>query len=243
MILQRKEWRYGTSIKNRDYLSQDQTFDALVDELSALLQDMDGSKIKFVIEPKDGKYKAADPLLKLLQCKRPAWWIPLNERALDKFFNGKMGIRAQYYVSPYRGRKKNQYILSKLTEDLIQAASDEVLSKGGVDKGFLRASLSQPSAKAWISEKNINGEKIIRAGGQFDDESIQNDWLDIARDVVNGLHNDEYQLYYAAVNGIQAPVPDQLEIKGAWLTNFKLLEYVTPDKRDRDCQICMFGFS
>ena len=243
MILQRKEWRYGTNIKNRDYLSQDQAFDALVDELSALVHDADESKIKFVIEPKDGKYKDNDPLLKHLKCKRPAWWIQLNERVLDKFFNGKMGIRAQYYVSPYHGRKKNQYLLSKLTKDLIQAAPDEVLRKGGVDTDFLRTSLSQPSAKAWISEKNVKCEKIIRAGGRFDDESIQNDWLDIAMDVKNGIYNDEYQLYYAAVNGVQAPVPDQLEIKGAWLTDPKLLEYVTPDKRDRDCQICMFGFS
>ena len=243
MIFQRKEWRYGSNIKNRDYLSQDQTFDALADELSALVQDTDESKIKFIIEPKDGKYKDSDPMLKLLQCKRPAWWIQLNERVLDKFFNGKMGIRAQYYVSPYYGRKKNQYLLSKLTKDLIQVAPDEALREGGVDTDFLRTSLSQPSGKVWISEKNINGEKIIRASDQFDDESIQNDWLDIARDVNKGLYNDEYQLYYAAVNGVQAPVPDQLEIKGAWLTDPKLLEYVTTDKRDRDCQICMFGFS
>lgn len=62
-------------------------------------------------------------------------------------------------------------------------------------------------------------------------------------DVKSGIYNDEYQLYYAAVNGVHAPVPDQLEIKGAWLTSTRQLEYVTPPKRDRDCQIFMFGFS
>ena len=116
------------------------------------------------------------------------------------------------------------------------------IHKNNVDSDFLRTSLSQSSAKAWVSEKNLKGEKIVRAGGQCDDESIQNDWLDIAKDVRNGVYNDEYQLYYAAVNGVQAPIPDQLEIKGAWLTGPKLHEYVTPDKRDRHCQIFMFGF-
>ena len=200
-MFQRKEWRYGTNIKNRDYLSQGQSFEDLAEELSAGLPDR--TKIKFVVEPKDGKHKDNDPLLKVLQCKRPAWWVQLDERILDKFFNGRMGIRAQYYVSPYHGQKKNQYLLSKLMDDLIRMVPEEDLRKNGVKTGFLKASLSQPSAKAWISEKNLRGKKIIRAGGQFDDESIQNDWLDIARDVKNGVYNDECQLYYAAVNGIQ----------------------------------------
>jgi len=243
VIFQRKEWRYGTNVKNRDYLSQGETFEDLAEEISALLRIADQSKIRFVIQPKDGKHKDDDPLLKILKCKRPAWWIQLDQKVLDKFFNGRMGIRAQYYVSPYHGKKMNQYFLSKLLDDLIQKVPKNELKKHGVDAAFLRTSLSQSSAKAWISETNLKGEKIIRAGGHFDDESIQNDWLDIARDVKNGIYNDEYQLYYAAVNGVQTPVPDQLEIKGAWLTGTKQLEYVTPDKRDRHCQIFMFGFS
>lgn len=242
-MFRRKEWHYGTNIKNRDYLCRDQSFSNLVEELSVGLRNTDRTKIKFLIEPKDGKYKDDDPLLKVLQCKRPAWWIQLDETVLDKFFNGRMGIRAQYYVSPYHGQKKNQYLLAKLMDGLIRMAPEECLRKSGVDTEFLRRSLSQPSAKAWISERNLKGEKIIRAGGQFDDQSIQNDWLDIAKDVTKGVYNDDYQLYYAAVNGVQAPIPDQLEIKGAWLTVTKQMEYVTRAKMDRDCQIFMFGFS
>ena len=243
MIFQRKGWRYGANIKNRDYLSERGTFEDLVEEIRALLRITDSSKIKFAIQPKDEKYKDDDPLLKILQCKRPAWWIQLDQTVLDKFFNGMVGIRAQYYVSPYHGQKMNQYLLSKLLEDLIQIAPKQELQQHGVDAGFLEMSLSQSSAKAWISENNLKGEKIILAGGPFDDESIQNDWLDMARDVKNGVYNDECQLYYAAVNGVQAPVPDQLEIKGAWLTGTKRLEYVTPGKRDRHLQVFMFGFS
>lgn len=243
MIFQRKGWRYGTNVKNRDYLSQGETFEDLAEEICALLRIADQSKIRFVIQTKDGKYKDNDPLLKILECKRPAWWVQLDQKVLDKFFNGRMGIRAQYYVSPYHGQKMNQYFLSKLLGDLIQKAPENELKKYGVDIGFLRASLFRSSAKAWICETNLKGEKIIRAGSQFDDESIQNDWLDIARGVKSGIYNDEYQLYYAALNGVQAPLPDQLEIKGAWLTGTKQLEYVTQAKRDRHCQIFMFGFS
>lgn len=150
-----------------------------------------------------------------------------------------MGIRAQYYVSPYYGQKKNRLLISTLMDSLVS------MPRNGVDRSFLCLSLSQSSAKAWISEKNLNGDKIIRAGDlMLDEQSIQNDWLDIARDVKNGVYGGEdYQLYCAAINGVRAPIPDQLEIKGAWLTKSNRVEYVTPDKRDRDCQIFMFGFS
>lgn len=214
-IFRRKEWSYGTNVRDREYLNQEEPFEALVEELSASLANANSSNTRILIEPKNGKYSDKDALLKVLNCKRPIWWIQLDERVLDKSFNGRMGIRAQYYVSPYHGQKKNQYLLSKLMDGLIRMVPEECLRKNDVDTGFLSRSLSQSSAKAWISEKNLKGEKIIRAGGQFDDQSIQNDWLDIAKDVKNGVYNDEYQLYYAAVNGVQAPIPDQLEIKGA----------------------------
>lgn len=50
-------------------------------------------------------------------------------------------------------------------------------------------------------------------------------------------------LFARSLCGIQAPIPDRLEIKGAWLTEEGNSEYVTPDKRDRDTQLFMFGFS
>jgi hypothetical protein len=219
-IFRRKEWSYGSNIQNREYLSRDESFETLVEELSAGLRKADSSSVRFLIEPKNGKYSDEDPLLKVLKCKRPIWWIQLDERILDKFFNSRMGIRAQYYVNTYHGQKKNRHLISQLTDSLIRTAPEEYLRQAGVDQSFLRKSLSQSSAKAWISEKNVKGKKIIRAGNQtLDDQSIQNDWLDIAKDVKKGVYGgDDYQLYCAAVNGVQAPIPDQLEIKGAWLT-------------------------
>ena len=76
------------------------------------------------------------------------------------------------------------------------------------------------------------------------EEELQNDWLDLARAVKAGeVGNNHFQLYSAVLNGVRAPIADQLEIKGAWITREDRGDYVTPDKRDRDTQVFMFGFT
>jgi len=241
-MLLRQPWTFGTNIKDRDYLFRDQPFETLAEELSAAVRAVGRPSTKFLIEPKQGQYGDHDPLLKELKCTRPAWWVRLDRPLLDTFFNGISGIRAQYYMDPYRGRRQNLLLISVLTDELIQIAAAKEPS---VDIAFMRRSLAQPSAKVWISEKDIHGKKIIRASDLgLDEESIQNDWLDTARRVKSGAYpGEDYRLYSAALSGVRAPIPDQLEIKGAWITGAKKREYVTPDKRDRDCQIFMFGFS
>jgi hypothetical protein len=97
----------------------------------------------------------------------------------------------------------------------------------------------------WISEKTLDGQKIIRASDlSLTEEEIQNDWLDLARSVKAGdIGSDQFQLYSAALNGVRAPIADRLEVKGAWITSKDRRDYVTPDKRDRDTQVFMFGFT
>jgi len=241
-MFRRKDWTYGNNIRDREYLNCGESFDELVEQLCAAVRAVRNSQTRFVVEPKGGKYGQDDPLLKRLECRRPAWWIQLDGPLLDRFFNGLMGIRAQYYASPYHGRRKNQLLISKLADQLIRLASS---IEPSVEKDFLRLSLDQPSAKVWISEKDVGGNKIIRASDlKLDEESIQNDWLDLAREVQNGAYGTEnYQLYCAAINGVRAPIPDQLEVKGAWLTGADQREYVTPDKRDRGIEIASYSCS
>src|SRR6267154_3017809 len=144
-----------------------------------------------------------------------------------------MGIRAQYYVSSYHGLLANQMLLSALVDPLVELAA---AIEPTIDRKLLRLSLSQPSAKAWISERDLAGKKIIHTSDlELSEEEIQNDWLDLARDVKNGKHPDSYQLYSASINGVHPPISDQLEVKGAWLTGLDRCEYVTPGKRDRHC--------
>jgi len=113
------------------------------------------------------------------------------------------------------------------------------------DWKLIELSLDAGSAKAWISEKTVNGEKIIRASDlTLTEEELQNDWLDLAKAVRAGeVGNDQFNLYSAALSGVRTPIADQLEVKGAWITHEDRREYVTPDKRDRDTQIYMFGFT
>jgi hypothetical protein len=173
---------------------------------------------------------------------RATWTIPLDSVLLDKFFNGCMGIRAQYYVSPYNGAYMNRRLLSALHDQLISLAQ---AADPSIEKEFAELSLTASSAKTWISEKDLTGKKIIRASDlALLEEELQNDWLDVARVVKSGaIGGDQFQLYSAAINGVRAPIADQFEVKGAWITHIDRCEYVTPDKRDRDCQVFMFGFT
>lgn len=238
---ERKVWTYGIEIQNRNYLKDEQSFDELAQEIEAAVRESSVKVTRYHMEPPVGAYSGDDPLLERLQCIRPRWWIELKPVLLDKLYNGLMGIRAQYYESPYHGLRMNQMLLSRLTDPLIKLAAE---IDPTTDSELLHLSLSKPSAKVWISEKDKYGNKIIRASGlELTVEEIQNDWLDIAKDVKSGKYNDQYQLYSASINGVRAPIADQLEVKGAWLTSSDRCEYVTPDKRNRDCQIFLFGFT
>jgi hypothetical protein len=242
MMITRRPWGYGSAIKDRDYLKRDEPFESIVQELSVALAAVDQSAVRFRMEPMDGKFSGGDPLLGRLQCKRASWHIALDSVLLDKFFNGRMGIRAQYYLSPYQGHFMNRLILSTLRDRLVELALSIQPSVAG---DLLELSLTQPSARAWISEKDLTGKKIIRASDlALVEEELQNDWLDVARALKNGeLGAEHYQLYAAAINGVRAPIADQLEVKSAWITEVDRCEYVTPNKRDRDCQLFMFGFT
>ena len=153
-----------------------------------------------------------------------------------------MGIRAQYYVSPYHGSAMNALLLAAVRPKLLDLAKH---FGSPDDKTLIWNSLAATSAKAWICERNLAGKKIIRASDiALCEEEIQNDWLDLARAVKLGaVPAGQYQLYSAALNGVRAPVADQIEVKGGWIALEDQAEYVTPAKQDRDCQVFMFGFT
>lgn len=241
-MMARRPWSFGSGLDERRYLDDPQSFDDLAQELADALAIAKPSNTRFQVEPKGGRYRGDDPLLKRLQCRRASWHVAMDPRLLDKFFNGRMGIRAQYYASPYQGLSMNGQLLAKLSGHLLGLAEE---IDGDVELRLLRESLSAPSAKVWIAEKNLAGKKILRASDlRLVEDEIQNDWLDLAREVKNGSFGVEFfQLYCAAITGVRAPMPDQLEVKGAWITSPERCEYVTPDKRDRDCQLFMFGFT
>jgi len=241
-MIARNPWTYGSGIRNRAYLNDNASFEDLIDDLCIALESAEPSSVCFQIEPEAGRHGGDDALLGRLECRRPSWRVSMGQSLLDKFFNGRMGIRAQYYESPYHGQSMNRHLLARIQDRLVELA--QTIDRN-VDTDLLTLSLSASSAKAWISERDLAGRKIIRAGDlTLVEDEIQNDWLDLARSVKNGsIGAERYHRYCAAINGARAPLPDQFEVKGAWITRLDRSEYVTPDKRDRDCQLFMFGFT
>jgi hypothetical protein len=240
-MLSRQPWHFGRDIKGRDYLIANQSFESLVEEIVAAVGAVDQSRVRFAIEPEGGKYTGSDRLLKRLRCRRTSWTIPLDGELLDKFFNGLMGIRAQYYVSPYHGRAQNALLISGLRGPLLELAGPNDPANAALTK----LSLDAPSAKTWIAERNRHGTKILRTSDPtLSEEEIKNDWLQTARALKAGaIEANQYQVYVAALSGVQAPIADQFVVKGGWITAEDRCEYVTPDKRDRDMQLFMFGFT
>lgn len=200
----RKPWTYGRAVKDRAYLQADSDFESLVGGLGVALASATSQDVRFRLEPTNGKYGSDDPLLKRLQCRRASWAIRLCPKLLDKFFNGHMGIRAQYYLSPYHGGAMNARLLSALRPRLLVLAREAAPS---ADRDVVELSLAATSAKTWICEKDLSGQKIIRASDlALVEDEIQNDWLDLARAVKAGAApQGQYQLYSAALNGVRAP--------------------------------------
>ena len=156
-MLRRNSWTYGSNIKGREYLMGEDSLSMNWPKSFRRRLCSPKSTIRFVVEPKNRKYDSGDRLLKRLKCTRPAWWIQLDRTLLDAFFNGRMGIRAQYYKSPYHGHAKNHLLLSRIVEPLIRLA---VSIEPGIEADFLHLSLNQPSAKVWyFSRKTLRGKR------------------------------------------------------------------------------------
>jgi hypothetical protein len=220
-------------------LTASQDFAGFAAELAAAVASAEDCDVRCQIEQPNKS--SGDALLKRLQCRRATWTIRIEPVLLDKFFNGAMGLRAQYYVNPYHGAFQNARLILLLRDTLLCHARELPVT----ELATVRKSLGASSAKVWIAERNLKGEKIIRASDlTLVEDEIQNDWLDVARAVKTGsVDSAHYHLYSAALSGVRTPVADRLEVKGGWMTSAPVREYVSPAKWDRDTQVFMFGFT
>jgi hypothetical protein len=149
-ILRRRPWSLGPGVRERTYLITSQDFDGFSVELAAAVASAQGRDVHCQVE--QPKKRTEDVLLTRLECKRASWMICIDPVLLDKFFNGAMGLRAQYYVSPYYGALQNARLLLLLREALLQHASRKLAA---TELATVRKSLAALSAKVWICEKNL----------------------------------------------------------------------------------------
>lgn len=71
----------------------------------------------------------------------------------DLFFNSPTGYRGAYFVAPEAGLEANRFLFNELSLTLVGWA---IAHHTDVDRDWLVESLSQPSAKAWLSEEPLS---------------------------------------------------------------------------------------
>ncbi len=73
----------------------------------------------------------------------------VDPRLFDWFFNSSTGYRGTFYEGPEIGARANRALLDQLAEHLVNWALTQQHDR---DRSWILASLSQPSAKAWLAE-------------------------------------------------------------------------------------------
>lgn len=161
---------------------------------------------------------------------RKGWWrleaaVPLTAAVFDLFFNGRMGYRAQYYLSVGAGRSLNRYLVDRLIPVIKKASAT---SKWSFPVGWSHAerSLNGPHSKIWIV-----GDW---AAFLHEPEAIKPDrW-------VNYWKNCKHKPL-----GLAAPLPDDpmLDLKGTFVCTETGEPWLPNSKRDRDEKIHLSGWT
>ena len=160
----------------------------------------------------------------------PGYWraeakFQLSTDTFDLFFNGRMGYRAQYYLSVKEGRCFNRLVVDKLTLAFGQgstAAACGIASQWSQ----IEASLNAEHSKIWIA----------------------GDWAAFCGEP-HVLRPDNWVQSWNASNdkpiGLAAPCPNpaNIELKGSFVDVQKRRIFLPKNKRDRDEKIHRFGWT
>lgn len=140
----------------------------------------------------------------------------------DRFFNSASGYRGAYFVSPEEGTEANRLLLDSLAPGLVQFA---IAQDADVDRDWLIASLSSPSAKCWLAEETLH--LCSNCFGE---------WSAAYQPKVR-INNSRWDGW-----GCQAPSLTRIRVFGAFV-NEKNQEWVADHKRNRATQIWGNGWS
>jgi len=81
--------------------------------------------------------------------KRIVYCVNVNEEVFDAFFNSQSGYRGAYFQSPEHGLHATELLLQIVRPRLLASMRTLCPSE---DPEFAAASISSPSAKAWLAE-------------------------------------------------------------------------------------------
>jgi hypothetical protein len=168
--------------------------------------------------------RSADPAY-----SRAVFCVEIGATLFDAFFNSSTGYRGAYFASPEEGLAANRFLIDELSQSLVDSASEWVR---GVEVTWVRGSLGQPSAKAWLAEEVLALCDRCRGGWS----TSYGPELEIS----NGRW--ELSNHAHAAWGRQAPSFTKLRLFGGFI-NGSFEPWVAPHKENRAAQIWAHGWS
>ncbi len=159
--------------------------------------------------------------------------LRISAPTYDLLYNSPDGIRGRYWQCSDLGDHATHYLITCLRSQLLKFARDnppEVIPPAGaMNLEVMQTSLDASSAKVWVREKNDDGNNKIecRSGPQ----------LNVLRWMQNEDKSGSKRPLWR-----WTPIDDEIEIKGALLTPAGD-EKIPEGKRNRSCQIHLFGFT
>jgi len=160
---------------------------------------------------------------------RAAFCLDVSPRLFDAFFNSSTGYRGGYFESPENGLRANRYLFDQLSGGL-RVSAKRLDAK--VDDAWLVASLSQPSAKAWLGEDVLALCPKCKGGWSTSykaDLPIQ-----------NGRWENSSHIH--AEWGCQAPELAKIRLFGGYIDSAHD-EWIAPHKESRAEQIWEHGWT
>lgn len=146
----------------------------------------------------------------------------------DWFFNASTGYRGEFYRSPQVGTRANRTLLDQLTQFLLNWARSR---QPNCDESWILASLSCPSAKAWLAEYPGLCPSCV---GEWDQSAVAE--LHIQND------RWEHSPHVHAKWGQQAPLLTKVRIFGGFIDK-QHREWLASHKTERATHIYEYGWT
>lgn len=160
--------------------------------------------------------------------KRAVFCGTVDTRLFDWFFNASTGYRGAFFESPECGSRANRMLIDKLAELLVQWALSQRLDN---DREWVLASLSKPSAKAWLAEYP---GLCPRCAGEWSNTYVSALRIENSRWETSGHIHSAW--------GCQAPELSKVRIFGGFIDNGHN-EWLAAHKAERAKHIWEHGWS
>ena len=136
------EWQLSDTVEpNRKTLLLSSSPEEVLKQLVSCVQELVGQDVSF--EQADRTFEGWE------DSARFKFVISLKEKDLyDQFFNGRAGIRAQYFLSVEEGVLFNKMVVDELAKVIVPKLAPDIQEKA-------ERSLKGPQAKIWIDRDNI----------------------------------------------------------------------------------------